>query len=103
MPNSYMFYCKKCGFNKEVPTKQDWHLEKLNHKRRGCEFEEAPHLNRSILARPELAYEARAGKKMVEEELHSGTITLELENEHDDLTSGQDEHIPEGHLIVDRS
>ena len=83
----YSFHCKKCGFYKEFPTKQDCALEKKDHKRRGCNLMTAPHKDVGVLARPELALEARKGKEMVEAAMHSGTISLEVEDEKNDPTS----------------
>lgn len=63
----YTYFCKKCCHTKECDTKQDWGLEKTDHKMRGCQLMTAPDKDREILTRPQLALEARKGKEMVEE------------------------------------
>lgn len=83
----YKFHCKKCGHYVEIPTKEDWKLEKTGHKKRGCELMTAPHKKVGVLARPELAMEARKGKEMVDQVVQAGTISLEDEDEDNDSTS----------------
>lgn len=87
MPYNYTFHCKKCGHYKELPTKEDWKLEKKDHKRRGCELMTAPHKKVGVLSRPELAMEARKGKEMVDQAVASGSVSLGFEDEDDDSTN----------------
>lgn len=75
-----MFYCKKCNHNIECVTKEDCAAEKKEHKRRGCQLAQAPHLKGFILTRPQLAEEAKKGKRMVEQR------KLEEQNEENNST-----------------
>lgn len=89
----YTFYCKYCGHHKSCATKEDCKLEKKDHKRRGCQLEKAPHKGMEILTRPELAYEANEGKKMVQE---AAVLSLEIEDEDKDTTGEGLEGLREG-------
>lgn len=100
MPFSYKFHCKKCGHYAELPTKQEWLLEKQAHKRRGCQLMTAPHKDVGVLARPELALEAIEGKEMV---MEAGVISLEDLDEENDSASGSDETVPGSTIIIDPS
>jgi hypothetical protein len=62
----YKFYCKKCGYYKEFPKKEDVRLEKKAHKRRRCSWVPAPHKDMEVLARPELAMKVRLGDNSVD-------------------------------------
>lgn len=65
-PFMYKFFCPRCGYYKECPTKEDWLIEKKHHKIDRCNLMYTPvkfDINTPrpawVLARPEVALEMR--------------------------------------------
>jgi len=55
MRGRYPYYCPKCGYYEECPTKQDWKLAKHHHRLDKCGLAYAPLDGGFVLARGELA------------------------------------------------
>lgn len=96
MPHKYMYHCKKCGFNLECISKQEWAAAKRWHKTHGCQLEEAPHKHGTILTRPQLADEASEGRQMLIREMEKQAMQVIQTEEKD----ARDKETKEGETSI---